>query len=345
MSRAKLVNWLILIVIPLTFLAACSSGTSSSPTQTQYAYVTDGGSGNNIYQCPVNNSGNLSNCNKILPNNITANWSPGPVTFATVNGIKYAYVIVESANIGSIYQCTLNANGTFNICHMTPTLGAPTSWEPADVVFATFNGIQYAYVADYTGNIYQCNLKSDGNFNVCSLTPAVGAPTSWTPLSLTFATVNHTQYLYVSELESSVYKCSINIDGTLHTCNVSATSATPTNWHPSTTSIAAFDGVEYAYVTSINIGIESATYVYQCTLTESGDLNTCLTTPTAAPTWRPSSLAFATFGGVQYAYVTDLNGNVFQCGLNANGTLNICTTTPAIGAPSWQPYAITFSAF
>jgi len=39
------------------------------------------------------------------------------------------------------------------------------------LTFATVGGVQYAYVLDQNGFVYQCAINVDGTFNTCSGTP------------------------------------------------------------------------------------------------------------------------------------------------------------------------------
>lgn len=108
---------------------------------TQYAYVSDNGSGppGHVYQCPLNSDGTFVNAGCVQTpanDNTLTNWYPYSVTFQTVNGVKYAYVVNNSgALIGNLYKCDVDAaTGLFSNCVMTPgTL--PGVWQPADITF------------------------------------------------------------------------------------------------------------------------------------------------------------------------------------------------------------------
>jgi hypothetical protein len=207
------------------------------------------------------------------------------------------------------------------------------------VSFGTFNGTQYAYVAD--GNnyaVYRCTLNSDGSLNICSVTPSSGAP-NWDPIIVTFATVNGTQYAYVGDYYSNVYYCTLNTNGTFNTCSITPSSGAPSGWGPYGIAFATINGTQRAYVADNFNG-----NMYECTLNTNGTFNTCSITPSSgAPSnWYPFGVAFATVGGIQYAYVGDTKGNVYYCTLNADGSFKSCTATPSSGVPNWAPNGITF---
>lgn len=105
------------------------------------AYVTplnrDASNASQIQQYLLNQNGLLS----FYENATQVEEHYGQMTFATVNGTQYAYILEN----GVIY-CSINSNGTFNNCTLTtaPTHGIN---HPHGIAFATFNQ-QYAYLAD-----------------------------------------------------------------------------------------------------------------------------------------------------------------------------------------------------
>lgn len=303
-----------------------------SLTKQKYAYVASGFNGK-IYKCLGNSNGTLSNCES-SPFSGAPSWTPESIAFATVGTIQYAYV--ASYPDGTVYQCTLNAAGSLNVCNaLTPAGNVYTKAE--GVSFATINGTQYAYVIDDVANVYQCSLNNNGTFNTCNPTPSSGGP-AWVPVSTTFATVNGVQYAYVASDDGNVYQCSLNVggstNGTFNNCNVTPTSGAP-SWLPKSITFATFGGVQFAYVADDNGN------AFQCSLNSNGTLNVCSITPASgAPMWNPRAIAFETFGETQYAYVADfgtgvsLPGDIYQCTLN-NGQFTNCVITPASGAPNW----------
>ncbi|MDR3477858.1 MAG: hypothetical protein P4M14_07490 [Gammaproteobacteria bacterium] len=331
-------------IIPMLISGSASLLSSPSPlvitlNLTQYGYVGDSIS-KHIYQCVVNaNGGDFSNCG-ITPTNGIPFQSPFSVAYAivftTVNGTRYGYVTDTDA--GAAYQCTLNANGTFNICGPTPTVGAP-GWVPQGLTFATVNGTQYAYVADINGNMYQCTLNTNGSFNTCNITNGGMTPSTWSPSVSAFVTINGVQYGYVADaFNGAIDQCTLNPDGTFNVC-------TPTYsglGDPEALTFATFNNILYAYV-----GAAANHKLYQCTLNSNGSFNACTLTPgSGAPSWQPYGIAFGFSNGTQYAYVTGSNDpHLYQCTLNTNGSFGACNITPTTNAPNWKLLGIALASF
>ena len=106
---------------------------------------------------------------------------------------------------------------------------------------------------------------------------------------------------------------------------------------------ATVGGVQYGY------GVDQAGFIYQCIIDDAanGTFSTCTATPASPPSgWGPRAIAFTSFLGVPYAYVTDVDGGeVFQCSINvggpSNGSFSTCTAVP--GASFSAPYGIAFA--
>lgn len=241
---------------------------------TEYAYVTAPNDGV-LRKCLVNQAGNLTNCSIQ-----TFNGNAESLTFATVSGTQYAYV----ANVGStrIDRCTLNGDGSFNTCTATPSVGAP-AWLAFSITIGTVNGYRHAYVSTASfgpAPIYKCDVNADGTFtnNSCVITPAAGAP-AWSPISVTFATFNHTQYAYVAERGGNVYQCTLNNDGTFNACTATPAAGVPA-WNPFAIDFQTVNNTLYAYVAGGFSG-----EVYQCTLNNDGSFNTCTAIPSFGVPW------------------------------------------------------------
>jgi len=99
-----------------------------------YAYVAQTSSTNSVYRCPINSDGSLGACATTGP---TSGWVPTGITFATTGTptTQYAY-IGSGGTLSKLEQCTLNNDGTFNTCAITPTSGAP-SWTPFGITFGS----------------------------------------------------------------------------------------------------------------------------------------------------------------------------------------------------------------
>lgn len=153
----------------------------------QYAYIAGGFFANSVYQCQINADGTLVNPCNVTPSGApTGNWNPETLTFATVNGIQYAYV---ASVFQDVYQCALGSDGSFTACASASGGGIP--WDPRALSFGTINGTQYAYVADISGNLYRCTLyvtndSTNGTFQNCTITtPSSGPVPNWSPRGVT----------------------------------------------------------------------------------------------------------------------------------------------------------------
>jgi hypothetical protein len=281
--------------------------------------------------CAVNNgTGIMSNANV---SNVSVICSP-PILY------------VSSSSPDAVYYCSLNVsaspsvNGTLSACDITPP-GSQT-WSPFATSFATFNSIQYGYVAD-NGNstIAQCSVTpSSGAF---SSDPCPSANESIlfssSPTGVTLATITGVEYAYVSDnVGGNVYHCTIDTStGHFTGCNPTPDAAPA--WSPFAVAIGIVNGVQYGYVAS---GINQN--IYQCSINSDGTFsNTCQSTPLSSPagSWTPNALTFATVNNIQYAYVADNGGIVYKCTLNINGSFNVCSqANPTVA--SWSPRGISF---
>ena len=97
---------------------------------------------------------------------------------------------------------------------------------------------------------------------------------------------------------------------------------------------------QYSYVASGFLGT-----VYVCSLNPDGSYNTCNTTPsTNVPSWQPEAVAFATFSGTQYGYVTTWSdGIVYRCILNADGSFSSCNPTIPTGSYYTHAEGLSFT--
>lgn len=94
------------------------SVTFATFNNTKYAYVAE--RGGNVYQCTLNNDGTFDVCTATPATGAPA-WNPFAIDFQNVNNTLYAFV--AGGFSGEVYQCTLNNDGTFNICTATPSSG------------------------------------------------------------------------------------------------------------------------------------------------------------------------------------------------------------------------------
>ena len=240
---------------------------------------------------------------------------------------QYAYV---ADFVGNLYQCSLNNDGTFSSCPAPTPPSGVTSWQPAGITFAAFNGSQYAYVADgqSSGAVYQCSLNTSGVLTNCSATPS---GTNWSPQFIAFATIGGTPFGYVIDANNDTYACTVNADGSFNSCNQTlSASVVDASALAFTTIVSSGIATQYAYISARNNGVQ------QCTINNTdGSLIGCGSTPSiGTPTWMPQSIAIATVGSTQYAYVADANASViYKCTISNSGALSACAQTPSSGAP------------
>lgn len=262
--------------------------TFNSSNGTLYGYISD--YNGSIYQCGVNTSnGNLTNCTTTPSNSPWTN--PTGVTFNVKNGVNYTYI---SDFTGSVYQCNVDNVGGFYDCHTTPSTSVP-SWEPYSVLAFNSNST-YTYVTDYN-EIYKCNLGESGGLFNCAITPSSGTP-PWSPNGVTLDSTNGINYGYVSDESGVLFKCNIeSVTGNFSGC--SANESPEGGWIPYAVTFYTVNQVKYAYVLDQLPYSGSGDYygtVFQCLVTESGSLTSCIITPASgAPTnWLPDSIVFVT---------------------------------------------------
>lgn len=162
----------------------------------QNAYIADASTG--MVDCSMDSIlGSFVNCNT-TPSLGVPLWVPYSIAFTTAGGTRYAYVADNGpgTNLGHVYRCLLNADGTFkdNGCAATPTdTSSYAPWNPYYIAFKALNGTQYAYVVNNQGvnigSIYRCTVdESTGLLNQdCIKTPdnPTGRDT-WQPSGISF---------------------------------------------------------------------------------------------------------------------------------------------------------------
>jgi len=335
----------IIIIIAAISLIACNGGNSVGSSGRTFAYVnTYNNVIGSIFQCNVSISGALSGCIITPSSNSPTSWIPDNITFNVSSGVISAYVSnygnANDSGNGNVYQCGINViTGALTTCTATAPGVLPTTVVAYNVTFNSSGGTPYAYVSDYSGNIYQCSINSAGMLIACSITPSSGAPIGWNPSGITFFVVGGTTYAYVSDFVGNIYQCNVTATGALTACGVTPSSGAPASWNPYAPIIFnAINGVTYAYVADFTGN------VYKCNVNSlTGALSACVTTGLAPGAWIPDGITFNISGGVTYAYVADsMGGSLFQCNvLITNGALTNCAIT---GTPSggWTPYGVSF---
>lgn len=314
-----------------------------------YAYVTplspDAANPSQIQQYLLSQNGLLS----FYQNATQVEQHYGQMTFATVNGTQYAYILEN----GVIY-CSINSNGTFNNCTATiaPAHGVN---HPNGIAFATFNQ-QYAYLADpSSSSLFQCVINTaSGNLSSCAEYADANIDA---PLGIAFNTDgNGEQFAYIADAATGMVICPMNADGSFKNppgCATTPSLGTPA-WVPYSIAFTTAGGTRYAYVADNGIGANLG-HVYRCLLNADGTFkdNSCVATPTDTSSfapWNPYYIAFKTLNGIQYAYVVNNQsvniGSIYRCTVdNTTGLLTQdCIMTPNIPASrdTWQPSGIAF---
>ncbi|MEM9243003.1 MAG: hypothetical protein AAGA27_02960 [Pseudomonadota bacterium] len=259
----------------------------------------------------------------------------------------YSYIAADNGeeNQGSIYRCTVDANGLFDSCNVVigPSLSSDIGLDlPVGISFHTLsNGNTYAYIANYSTatsgeNVYRCLADSQGGLSSCVLTTDINFPVSQLgPAYIAFNTApSGITYAYVpsagGEQGEQIYRCSINsVNGLLSSCQATAQDAniiSPVVMAFNTAS----NGTTYAYVTA-GTGINVPGEVYRCQVSSDGLLNSCESE--LNDIFFPTGIAFNTsVSGTTYAYIGSLFNSeegqpvLLRCLVNDSGVLTGCVS-------------------
>lgn len=234
---------------------------------------------------------------------------------------------------GRPYNVTVHTQPAGQTCTVTHASGTVGSADVSNVNIQCYNQFVYATLIDQV-NQYNANPAN-------GLLSSATTSTNTTAVVLAFATVGNVQYAYTTDQANGiVYRCSINVDGTLSACvsAISDNSLINAGANPYGIAFTTINGTQYAYVTDISNSV-----IFQCFFSNSSDglFDTCTQqNPTIASGGfsSPLGISFGTVNDIQYAYIADVGvTNVFQCSLDAlTGAITLCSSTP-IGAPSWAP--------
>ena len=267
--------------------------------------------------------------------------SSGTSSSTPASSITYAYVGDFSPNL---WQCQINISGQFT-SGCTALQNSPIPFKTTiSATFATFGGVNYAYVNDSTSNLWQCPVNALGQFTT-GCTALTNSPNFNTTRTVTFNTFNNTTYAYISDLSSNLWRCPINnsTGRFLGSCTALTNSTTPFITTIATT-FATFNGTTYVYVS------DSGTNLWQCPMDANGGFSSgCIALANATvPGFTSNRTAsFNTFGGITYAYVGDFSANIWQCPMNATGGFSSgCTALSSNTVPGFnQTRSATFANF
>lgn len=90
-----------------------------------YAYVADP---SRLYQCSIDPSGGIINCNITGPDKNNMHWLPNNIVFNIVGNKKYAYVV----GVYNVFLCNVDQSGGLSECNVTGTSASGTNmqWNP-----------------------------------------------------------------------------------------------------------------------------------------------------------------------------------------------------------------------
>jgi hypothetical protein len=127
-----------------------------------YAYVGDGTT--NLWQCPMNATGGFSSGCTALTNSTSPGFSSiNEAIFVPFSGVTYAYVADATTKL---WQCPMNATGGISGgCTALTNSTSPGFSFTTGTIFSTFSGVTYAYVADFSSNLWQCPMNVTGGIS------------------------------------------------------------------------------------------------------------------------------------------------------------------------------------
>ena len=296
------------------------------PSPQRYAYVADYSNG--VEKCTLTEIGAFSSC--VVAVDTATISSPAYITFKAFNGTQYAWV----GNSNGSYRCTLATDGSGDLtdCMLAVEYGSGAS---AGIQFATVNGREYIYFTQFNSNdIDSCLVNSDGTINSLTCNYYHNAAIKYA--GLTTAVVNETPYLYAADYYGSgnTYQYSLNSMTGLPENEVNLTNTGISNAlrYPYSLTFAAFNGIQYAYVTSYYAPVTK-----QCPVNNDGSISNSCTSVDNSQSWYSMSItAFTRLNNVNYAYLVDGDyDQIFRCQVDVSGLWNNCSVldTPDISSP------------
>lgn len=277
-----------------------------------------------VYRCTHSLTG-LSSC-AVASGTSLNTASPTAIAITAVGSSQYAYVL-DSDN-RQIYACQIDpSSALFVSCSLTSVSVPNTTF--LGLNFATFGGIQHAYLAGYDYNsgggvLFKCTISSTGDLISCA-TAASGTP-PWNSGSapqasledIVFQRINGTPYAYVSDSDSgfgsgNIYKCQVQSDGDLNGSACAAMSHIPPTSSPAKMSVIPIGGTLYTYYGQTNGG----GVVDNCAMDNiTGDFTACYSSGHTPQTVN-DSIAIAEISGQLLIYLADSHGRYpYYCSFN-----------------------------
>lgn len=344
-------------ISPYLLLASTLFTTISASAAPFVVYVTSGMGNDNdnagTYQCSIDaTSGQLSSCIQTSYKGIADSVTNYSYTTASTGNqvLAFAYLADEQKGITlcSIIPPGLPIKkpaGSFDECTVTPTSGAPANWRPSGLAIPETPDnypMQYAYVADFSGHVYQCSIP----YNDMKLTTCVvaAAKEPWNnPNKVITKKIGGAQYAYVAANEG-VFQCSLKQDFSFGECKSVVTDKAP-KWSATDVTFATVNNAQIAYVASYSMfpGMGNPG-LYRCNVADDGTFNKCASV-TGNPAQDGNTREVAIFQGKtqQFALVSD-SVNVYSCAISPDGNFSACAATPA-KQPVWYPFGISILDF
>ena len=273
-----------------TVTATLSGKTSNDSTVTTIpAFVWAGNIGSQyVTYCSVAVSTGLLTCTL---DNTTATGisSPSAIAHAIVNGTQYVYI----TNGGNVSHCSLNTNGSINIC--TPDLtGLSSTFGTAVNAAGTF-----AYTYNATSSVSYCSIAPSTGDLTC--TPVDLSSLGLDPYGApVVVTIGSNSYLYlIDQAADKIVDCPINATTGAITASTCVKTASYTGIEASGIASATVAGAPYIYLSGTGI-----TYCPVITSGASeGTIGTCATPVNTGTNFTQIAInssgtyAYATVGG------------------------------------------------
>lgn len=186
----------------------------------------------------------------------------------------------------------------------------------------------FAYIGDSSNNVWMCKTTATGSFGTCNALVNTTAPGFNQSHGVQFNTFGGQTYAYVIDVSSNIWQCPVNSAGVFGSgCNALTNGNGTTSAFNTTIDLtfATFNGQLYAYVS------DASHTLWQCPIDATdGTFTSCnpLTNSTT-PFINTRTVAFGTFNGTTYGYISDTSHNIWQCPMNATGGFSGgCTAIP-----------------
>lgn len=272
--------------------------------------------------------------------------------FAAGNYNVGMYVQSSNEHCSSSY-CSTNTDterASHRLCMQATYNGAGnvTALSQADNGNAILNVATslFAYVADGSGNLWQCPLNSTGG--ISGLCTALTTNQGFASInSVVFNIFSGTTYGYIADGTNQLWQCPMSAVGNFSSTCISLGSNVFTSNGPVGLTFHTFSGTTYVYVAAVSYDL------IQCPMDATGGIVDSACTSLSITTGSTSatltySTTFYTFSGITYAYVADLSSTLWRCPIDATtgGFSSTCTQLTNSTSPGFKTTnAVTFRTF